>query len=154
MKQLYDRLVEARNFYSAQLTSFRKHHLDLKHTVSHGPMRQWLWRQWTGSLDSSKKDVFLSTETIILQHILDVERSFAAAPPTDTGDTLVKERFVHTMKQLNLACREINKLSGMAFGDWQACRFLLVELGTATKLADPEGKAHKHVFSGWGDDAI
>ncbi|KAF4470030.1 hypothetical protein FALBO_3071 [Fusarium albosuccineum] len=151
LRQLSDRLQEANYLYTDQLVEFQQEHQSRGHDMSKDSLRQWLWNDWTKRRDTSTLESFASTETMISLHLRQVEEAIAR-PWLE--DPLTRARFEHSMRILRVACGEVVRLAMRATEDWQTCRFLVAELRTAKVYADPDGKVHRHLFSGWGHGGL
>ncbi|KAM0250576.1 hypothetical protein ACHAP5_002106 [Fusarium lateritium] len=146
LKQLSDFLHEASVFYNTQLIEFAHERQRQGHDSSNEELRQWLWNDWTSRRDSPTRESFMSTKTNISLLLRQVEMA-VATPWLQNAD--LEARFQHSFKALQSSCGEVMRLAGKAMGDWQACRFLAVELKNARMYASPEGPVQGHLFKGW-----
>lgn len=146
LKQLSDFLHEASVFYNTQLVEFGHEHQRQGQDTTNEALRQWLWNDWTSRRDSPTRESFMSTKTNISLLLRQVEMA-VAMPWLQNAD--LEARFQHSFKALQSSCGEVMRLAGKAMGDWQACRFLVVELKNAKMYASPEGPVQEHLFKGW-----
>ncbi|KIL94754.1 hypothetical protein FAVG1_01685 [Fusarium avenaceum] len=145
LKQLSDFLHEASVFYWTQLMEFGHEHQRQGHDTTNEALRQWLWNDWTSRRDSPTRESFTSTKTNVSLLLRQVEIA-VATPWLQNAD--LEARFQHSFKTLQSSCGEVMRLAGKAMGDWQACRFLIVELENAKMYASPEGPVQGHLFKG------
>ncbi|KAK7430250.1 hypothetical protein QQZ08_003225 [Neonectria magnoliae] len=148
MKQLHDRLGDARDFFSAQLSGFQRQHRHQPHDISDGPLREWLWREWTNTRDTATRELFAAHGAIVRLQARQLQAALEVAGPPGR-DAAVQTRFEHAMQMPRLSSGEEVRLARRAVEDRQSCRFLVVEAATARMLADLEGRVHRHVFCGW-----
>ncbi|WZH40273.1 uncharacterized protein QYS62_001204 [Fusarium acuminatum] len=146
LKQLSDFLHEASVFYNTQLLEFLGEHQRQGHDTANEALRQWLWNDWTSRRDSPTRELFMSTKTNVSLLLRQVEMA-VATPWLQNAD--LEARFQHSFKALQSSCGEVMRLAGKAMGNWQACRFLAVELKNAKMYASPEGPVQRHLFNGW-----
>ncbi|KAF4955726.1 hypothetical protein FSARC_11787 [Fusarium sarcochroum] len=151
LKQLSDYLHDATVFYNTQLIEFAREHQRQGHDTTNEPLRQWLWSDWMSRRDNSTRENFTSTKTSVTLLLRQVE-SAVATPWLEDAD--LQARFEFTFKTLQAICGEVVRLAGRAMVDWQACRFLAVELKNARMYANPEGSIQRHLFRGWDNDDL
>ncbi|KAJ4271562.1 hypothetical protein NW762_000266 [Fusarium torreyae] len=151
LQQLSEYLYDATVFYNTQLIEFSREHQRQGHDTTNEPLRQWLWNDWMNRRDKFTRENFTSTKTSVTLLLRQVETA-VATPWLEDAD--LQARFEFTFKTLQASCGEVVRWAARAMVDWQACRFLAVELKNARMYANPEGSVQRPIFDGWDNEQL